>query len=55
MGHAKVTTAAAENGYLIRRKCSSALGCCREKKKTLQNCNGAERTHGIATVRAAVY
>lgn len=58
MGHAKVTTAAAENGYLIRRKCSSALGCCREKKKqkkTLQNCNGAERNHGIATVRAAVY
>ena len=33
MEHAKVTTAAAENGYLIGRKCSSAPGCCREKKK----------------------
>ena len=57
MEHAKVTTAAAGNGYLIGRKCSSTPGCCKEKNKTktLQNCNKAERNHGIATARAAVY
>ena len=53
----RFTTAAAGNGYLIGRKCSSTPGCCKEKKKTktLQNCNKAERNHGIATARAAVY
>lgn len=33
MEHTKVTTAAAGNGYLIGRKCSSTPGCCKEKKK----------------------
>ena len=29
----RFTTAAAANGYLIGRKCSSTPGCCKEKKK----------------------